>query len=264
MRWNLHCLGNKMVIWSQVWVLTHLFDGEKWEELQCEEVLHLLGSGGDELVSLPVFIETRCHPPLPVWQLRADGSVWSHVAGDLLHDLPILSQADLWLGFWSGAWSLIRGLDFDPEFGLWSRIWSLIQDLVFDPGLWSLLWTRPTIHGGTMEKIHHYHQPEDVTAVLYFLSPAKHQWWDHEDHLMGTTGDTGLPGRWTSGWAILREIQSDGKAEAQPSAHLCWLQSLGWRVSKASQGFSRHNFVLQLEYYRRLIPVTKISKSCPV
>lgn len=36
------------------------------------------------------------------------------------------------------------------------------------------------IRGETMEKVQRYHQPDGVTAALFFLSPAKHQRWDHE------------------------------------------------------------------------------------
>lgn len=38
-----------------------------------------------------------------------------------------------------------------------------------------------------MEKVQRHHQPDGVTAALCFLSPAKYQRWDQEDHLMGTT-----------------------------------------------------------------------------
>lgn len=71
-----------------------------------------------------------------------------------------------------------------------------------------------------MEEVQHHHQLHGIMAALCFLSPATNQWWDHEDHLTDTTRAMGCPGRRTSGLVVLGEILSDGKAEAQPSAHL--------------------------------------------
>ena len=76
--------------------LTHLSDGENQEELQFEQVLHLSGSGGDGLISLPVFTDTKTSPTAPGGMMGGltapDGAVWQETSSTTCQPLPRMIQ----------------------------------------------------------------------------------------------------------------------------------------------------------------------------